>query len=65
VKPEPEAYEAALAQIGLPAEEVFFTDDNQANIAAAEAMGFHAHLFDGAQGLAQAMRESGLKFSAV
>jgi 2-haloacid dehalogenase len=56
VKPDPAIYAAALERIGAPAEDVFFTDDSAANIAAAKAMGFRTHLFDGAPGLRESLR---------
>ncbi len=60
VKPDPAIYAAALERIGAPAEDVFFTDDSAANIAAARALGFKAHLFEGAAGLRIALRAHGL-----
>ncbi|NJR20220.1 MAG: hypothetical protein HC777_01150 [Hyphomonadaceae bacterium] len=45
---------------GLAPEEVFFTDDNHANIEAASVMGFVTHLFEDAVGLKTAMAEAGL-----
>lgn len=47
VKPEPEAYNAALRALGVSAEESLFFDDKQVNIDGARAVGMHAELFDG------------------
>ena len=49
-------YRAELAQPAADSQviaggELFFTDDNPANVAAARARGWHAHLFEGAAGL--------------
>ncbi len=47
VKPEPEAYNAALRALGVRAEEALFFDDKQVNIDGARAVGMHAELFTG------------------
>jgi 2-haloacid dehalogenase len=44
-KPDPRIYAICEQRFGVPAEALFFTDDNPANIAAAEARGWQAHLF--------------------
>ncbi len=46
IKPDPRLYDVTLQRIGLPASEIFFTDDSPKNIAAAQAKGFVTHLFD-------------------
>ncbi len=51
VKPDPAIYALAEQRFGLSGDALFFTDDNPANIDAATARGWHAHLFDGAEGL--------------
>lgn len=43
-KPEAEVYEYVLKQEGFNAEETYFFDDNEANIAAASAIGIHSIL---------------------
>lgn len=48
VKPEARIYEIAEARFGHPPHALFFTDDNPANVAAAAARGWQAHLFTGA-----------------
>lgn len=60
VKPNPRIYDIALKRLGLPAEAVFFTDDNRANIEAAKAMGFVTHLFDRPETLRPAMVDAGI-----
>lgn len=44
-KPDPRIYEIAEARFGHPPGELFFTDDNPANVEAAAARGWQAHLF--------------------
>lgn len=44
-KPDPRIYAIAEARFGYPPHALFFTDDNAANIAAASARGWQAHLF--------------------
>ena len=51
VKPDPAIYALAEQRFGLSGDALFFTDDNPANIDAATARGWHAHLFEGAEGL--------------
>ncbi|HEY3929735.1 MAG TPA: HAD family phosphatase [Candidatus Koribacter sp.] len=47
VKPEPEAYNAALKGVGTSAEDSLFLDDKQVNIDGARAVGMQAQLFEG------------------
>jgi len=60
VKPEPRIYEIAEARFGLPGEQLFFTDDNPANVAAAAARGWQAHLFTDAAALERELVARGL-----
>ncbi|MBT2135666.1 HAD-IA family hydrolase [Croceibacterium sp. LX-88] len=60
VKPDPKIYEIAEARFGFPPEALFFTDDNAANVAAARARGWQAHLFTDAASLETALIERGL-----
>jgi HAD superfamily hydrolase (TIGR01509 family) len=60
VKPDPAIFELALKRMGLNAPEVFFTDDNAANIVAARAMGFVTHLFDRPETLRPALVAAGV-----
>jgi putative hydrolase of the HAD superfamily len=45
VKPEPAAFAAALAALGVPASVVTFVDDRETNIAGARAAGLVAHRY--------------------
>lgn len=60
VKPEPRIYDILEARTGLSGADLFFTDDRDANIAAAAARGWRTHLFDGPAGLETALRAAGL-----
>jgi len=60
VKPEPQIYRAAEARFGVPAERLFFTDDNPANVAAAAARGWQTHLFTDAASLEHELIARGL-----
>jgi putative hydrolase of the HAD superfamily len=42
-KPDPRAFEIALAAMGAPPERVLFLDDVAENVAAARGLGLHAH----------------------
>lgn len=59
-KPEPRIYEIAEQRFGHAPEALFFTDDNPANVAAARARGWHAHLFTSAGGLEAELTACGL-----
>ncbi|MAY20162.1 MAG: hydrolase [Erythrobacteraceae bacterium] len=58
-KPEPRIYEITEVRSGRSGSDLFFTDDNPANIAAARARGWDAHLFTDAASLEQQLRRSG------
>ena len=45
LKPTREFYEEAVRRVGLPAEEILFIDDNQANIDGARAVGLEARYY--------------------
>jgi 2-haloacid dehalogenase len=60
IKPDPGIYAILEARAGLPPEALFFADDSPANVAAARARGWTAHLFRGAHGLRQALIEAAL-----
>lgn len=59
-KPEPEIYAITEARSGFAGAELFFTDDNPHNIAAAKGRGWQAHLFTDAASLAGQLRAAGL-----
>ena len=42
IKPDPEMFHAAQERLGLPANRLLFLDDNQTNVDAAKAHGWHA-----------------------
>ena len=54
-KPDPKIYEILLERYRLKAENCIFMDDNAANVAAAEALGFNAILFDDIDNVASRM----------
>lgn len=60
IKPEPEIYARVEAETGLAPERLLFADDRADNVAAAEARGWQAHLFDGPAGWARRIVASGL-----
>lgn len=51
IKPEPNAFEAALAQLGRTTDQVLFIDDRAVNVAAAQALGIRALEFGSAEQL--------------
>ena len=59
-KPEPRIYEIVEQRSGRSGADLFFTDDNPANIAAARERGWDAHLFTDAQSLEGQLQASGL-----
>lgn len=59
-KPDSRIYEIAERRFAVPPQALFFTDDNPHNIAAAQARGWHTHLFEHATGLEQALIRVGL-----
>jgi 2-haloacid dehalogenase len=58
-KPEPRIYEIVEERSGRRGDALFFTDDNPANIAAAKARGWDAHLFTDAASLEAQLKASG------
>ena len=59
-KPDPAIYEIAVARAGLPASDLVFVDDKQANVVGAIESGLDGVLFTGAADLCVALRERGL-----
>lgn len=51
VKPDPRLFQILLDRYGLKAGDSIFVDDNPDNVAAADRMGFHGILFQGADDL--------------
>lgn len=63
IKPEPEIYRLLLERYGLREEETVFTDDTQANIDAAKALGISAWRFADAAGFEEYLkRQLGMTF---
>jgi len=61
VKPDPAIFAHTLKMLGDPApSDVFFIDDSEKNIIAADALGFRTHLFRCAEGLEAALVAEGL-----
>ena len=61
IKPERRIYEIVLQRTGLAAADLLFVDDNPDNIAAAEALGFHTHLFSDPAALRPTIQAHGLR----
>ena len=59
-KPDPRIYEMVEAGLGLAPGALLFADDRPENVAAAEARGWQAHLFDGPAGWAERLVAAGL-----
>jgi 2-haloacid dehalogenase len=59
MKPDPEIYGAVEAQ-GVDPEHLLYTDDNPANVSAAEVRGWRSHLFQGADGWAVRLVAEGI-----
>jgi len=59
-KPDSHIYALAEARWGRVPADLFFTDDNPANVAAAQDRGWQAHLFTGADALESQLVEAGL-----
>ena len=59
-KPDRRIYEIALERTGLAPRDLLFIDDSPANIAAADALGFHTHLFNDPTALRPRVQAHGL-----
>lgn len=60
LKPDPAIYAVVEAATGLAGPEILFADDRPANIDAAQARGWRAHLFDGPEGFAARLAAEGV-----
>lgn len=60
MKPDPEIYAIVERDSGIAPQNLIFTDDSRANIAAADARGWKTHLFEGSQGWADRLVSEGL-----
>lgn len=59
-KPDPRIYQIVEERSGREGAALFFTDDNAANIAAAKARGWDAHLFTDAASLEAQLKAAGI-----
>lgn len=59
-KPDASFFDLALNRWGIKAADTAFIDDNPNNIATADALGIHAHLFKGEPGARTFLRQQGL-----
>jgi putative hydrolase of the HAD superfamily len=57
VKPEPAIYHHVLRGLAAAPHEALFVDDRLPNIEAARALGLHAHLYRGREGLVGEVEE--------
>ena len=65
LKPDRRIYEAAIAASGQPPEALFFIDDREENVRAAEGFGMRAHQFTTVPRLVAALRSHGVDVSAT
>ena len=61
MKPDPEIFRHAIALSGKHPERLFFTDDREENIHAAQALGMQAHQFESEAGLIAALNDAGIQ----
>jgi len=62
MKPDRKIFEHAITASGFPAEALFFTDDRQENVLAANQLGMIAHQFQTEAKLIEALRAAALNF---
>lgn len=60
MKPSPEIYQVLERETGYSGAQLLFADDRPDNVAAAQARGWHAHLFEGPEGWAKTLIAHGL-----
>lgn len=60
VKPEPDIYRQAISRAGVPAEEIFFVDDREENVAGALEAGMDAVRFNSTAQLIDDLRSRGV-----
>ena len=60
IKPDPTLYQRLLERTGQAPGNTLFIDDRKDNVETAQALGFHAHLFQGAAGLRDRLTRLGL-----
>lgn len=60
IKPDPVIYEMLEQESGLSGDSLILTDDRPENVSAAQARGWHTHLFEGPKGWASRLVAEGL-----
>lgn len=60
MKPDPAIYRLAEERFGIDPQATLFVDDRAENVEAAQARGWHTHLFDGREGLEERLAEFGI-----
>lgn len=60
VKPEPRIFEAALAKVGVPPENCFYTDDIAKYVEFGRGFGLQAEVFTGVENLTRQLAERGI-----
>jgi glucose-1-phosphatase len=60
VKPDPEAFEIVVRELGVPAGQTLFLDDNQLNVDAAQSVGMQARRCLGVAGARKALVDAGV-----
>lgn len=63
-KPDEALFQTVLQRMEVTPESTFFVDDARANVLAAQRLGIHAHLYEGAGALRRALREVGFSDGA-
>jgi glucose-1-phosphatase len=64
LKPEREIFEQAIAVAGYPPEALFFTDDREENVVAANGLGMRAHQFRNQAQLVDALQRVGVEIGS-
>jgi glucose-1-phosphatase len=60
VKPDPEAFEIVVGELGVDAERILFLDDNQLNVDAALSAGLQSRRVSGVDGARRALVDAGV-----
>jgi putative hydrolase of the HAD superfamily len=61
-KPAREIFQLALDRLGLPADQVAFTDDNENKMTGARELGMHTHVFTSSENFEKWLKGLGLEF---
>jgi len=61
LKPDMKIFEHAILASGCPPETLFFTDDREENVRAAQQLGIHSHRFVSESKLIEALRQAGVE----